>query len=172
MKLHWKILGLFVAVIALLLISYILFGFPIACGSHGCIRQTDVATQQAYDSAFARSTNARDVSEQATLTTLVRRYLLTHTSTTSSVSLDDAARYRTDILHTTDAAAVRQLGFSSLEEYDTVVLVPFLTQEALMKQRAITSPSVLYKQLAQEQRIFLFKKGYVWDKANGEVVAK
>ncbi len=41
-----------------------------------------------------------------------------------------------------------------------------------MKERGITSPSVLYKQLAQEQRIFLFKKGYIWDRANGEVVAK
>ncbi len=125
MPAHWKILALFGLIVASLSAAYASFGFPIACGSYGCIRQTDVAAQKAYDSAFARSINARDVSEQATLTTLMRRYLIAHASVSVSISATDAARYRTNILYTTDVATVEKLGFSSLEEYDTVVLIPF-----------------------------------------------
>ncbi len=169
---HWRVLGTFGAVVILLAAAYLSFGVPIACGSHGCIREADATAQHEYDSAFARSTNGHAPSEQATLTTLVRRYLLTHAATTSSVSLEDAEKYRADILHTTDQEVVKKLGFSSFEEYDKLVLIPFLLQESLMQERHIENPSALYVKLAQEQSILVFKKEYKWNKATGEVVAK
>ena len=172
MNSHYRVLGAFGIVVAVLIVAYASFGLPVACGSHGCIRVVDATAQREYDSAFARSTNAKQPSEQEIFTTLLRRYLLTHAATTSSVSLRDAVQYRTDILHTTDPAIVQMLGFSSFEEYDKLVLVPFLQQEVLMKERRIDTPSALYTRLAQEQSIFLFKTGYKWNKATGEVVAK
>lgn len=172
MNSHFRILGVFGVVVTLIGAAYVSFGIPIACGSHGCIRATDATAQHRYDSAFARSTNGQEPSEQAVLTTLVRRYLLAHAATTSSVSLNDAAQYRTEILHATDPKILKKLGFSSFEEYDKLVLVPFLQQDSLMKERHADNPSVLYARLAQEQSIFFFKKGYRWNKATGEVVAK
>lgn len=162
----------FGAAILLLGFAYISFGIPLACGWYGCIRNTDLMRQRTYNSAFARSTNSIVSSDQATLTTLMRRYALAHTSVPYSITPADAARYRTDVLHTTDVAAAKQLGFSSLQEYDQFVLIPFLTQEALMKARNIDNASALYKELAQEQPIFLFTQKYRWDRQTGEVVAK
>src|SRR3989344_3113982 len=172
MNSHHRVLGAFAIVVAVLIAAYASFGIPIACGSHGCIRKSDIAAQRVYDNAFARSTNSHEPVEQATLTTLVRRYLITHATTTSSVSLTDAELYRADILHATDPEIVQKLGFASFEEYDRLVLVPFLQQEALMKERHIKNPSALYARLAQEQSIFLSMNGYKWNKATGEVVAK
>ncbi len=169
---HWRILGVFGVVVILLAAAYLSFGIPIACGSNGCIRNAEAISQEMHDRAFARSTNGHEPNMKEILTTVVRRYLLAHASITSIISISDAARYRTEVLHATDISALEKLGFSSFEEYDKLVLIPFLQQQALMKQRRIESPSALYAQLAQEQSIFLFKNGYRWNTATGEVVAK
>src|SRR5688572_27687675 len=147
MNMHWRVLGSFGIVIAILLTAYVSFGVPVACGSHGCIRNTDLVAQMAYTAAFARATNAQEPTEREALTTLMRRYLVTHAALSSSVSKEDASRYREDILHINDATLIQKIGFSSAELYDELVLVPFLSQEALMKQRGITDPSLLYTQL-------------------------
>lgn len=167
-----KILGSLGSSIAILIAIYMYFGIPIACGSHGCIRDTDFQKQRVYDVAFARSTNSREPSIQATLTTLMRRYLLTHVSSTFAVSLIDTEKYRKDVLHITDSQIVKSLGFLSLQEYDQAILIPFLTQEALITERHTDGPVALYQQLAQEQFLILMKPGYTWEKQLGEVVAK
>jgi hypothetical protein len=172
MNKHWKILSVLAGSIAILIAIYLYFGIPIACGTHGCIRDIDFRKQHLYDVAFAHSTNSHEPSTQATLTTLMRRYLLTHISSAYSIPLGDAAKYRDDVLHITDSRIVNTLGFSSLQEYDQAVLVPFLTQEALMKERHTDTPAALYRQLAEEQLLILLKPGYTWEKQTGEVIAK
>lgn len=172
MNSHWKILSFFSTVVLLLVLAYLSFGIPLACGTYGCIRATDAKAQRAYDDAFARSTATPAPSEQALLTTLMRRYLLTHAISSSRISVADVAQYRTDVLHVVDDSLVKGLGYVSLAEYDALVLVPFLTQQALMQERHLDAPSALYAQLAQEQWLVLLKPGYRWNRATGEVVAK
>lgn len=169
---HWKILGCFAAAVLVLITAYFSFGVPIACGTHGCLRAAEFTQQRTYDSAFALSTQSTPPSIEVTLTTVLRRYLLAHAILSSPISLSDAARYRIDVLHMTDDAIAKGLGFFSLAEYDERVIVPFITQEALMQERHLDTPSTLYAQLAQEQWLLLLKPGYRWDRATGEVVAK
>ncbi len=172
MKHHVRVLGSFAGITIVLVALYFSFGIPLACGSNGCIRKHDFTQQRTYDIAFARSINAQPPSEVSTLTTMIRRYLLTHAMRSSSISSADAARYRSDVLHIAYIADITNLGYSSAEEYDRLVVIPFLTQEALIKERHTDNPSALYKQLAQEQYIVLFKSRYTWDRKIGEVVAR
>lgn len=169
---YWKILGSFGMIGILLSVIYISFGIPIACGSYGCIRAADLGEQLAYATAFAHSENTIAPTQSEVLTTLMRRYLLTHTASSSSISVPDAVRYRTDVLHITTPMMVQKLGYSSLAQYDELVIVPLLIQEILIGNRNLNNPSELYQQLAQEQWLFLFKKDYEWDKTTGSIIAK
>lgn len=172
MKNHWQVLFPFAMAVVIALGLYLSFGTPIACGSYGCIRASDLHKQQVYTAAFAQATNGQVPREAQVLTTLLRRYLLTHSLMPSAVSLEDARAYRTDVLHTTNITTIQELGFSSFDEYDEFVVIPFLQQEALMKQRHLDTPDALYAQLAQEHVILFLKPDYHWNKSTGEVVVK
>lgn len=172
MNRHIQILTTLSAVIVLLILLYVSYGIPIACGSHGCIRTSDLEYQTQYDAAFTRSTTSAVSSKQTILTTLVRRYLVHHAKNTVPLSLTDARKYRNDVLRVNDEAVVKALGFSSFEEYDRLVILPYLIQEALVKQRSLRDTDELYANLAEEQRIFLFVSGYRWDRTRGKVVAE
>lgn len=148
------------------------FPWPIACSTRGCITSQEWSHQRAYDVAFAAATGKLMPSDAATLTTIMRRHLIAHAAIQSPISLQDAVRYRTAILHTTDIATLRPLGITSFADYDSNIILPFLEQEALMKQRNITNIDDLYKDLAHKRTIFLLLFHYRWNIDRGEVEAK
>ena len=148
------------------------FPWPIACSTRGCITSQEWSRQRAYDIAFATATGKPMPSDAATLTTIMRRHLIAHATIQSPISLQDAVRYRTAILHTTDIATLRPLGITSFPDYDSNIILPFLEQEALMKQRNITNTDDLYKDLAHQRTIFLLLFHYHWNIDRGEVEVK
>ncbi|MCE9643524.1 MAG: hypothetical protein K8Q97_04430 [Candidatus Andersenbacteria bacterium] len=148
------------------------FPWPIACSTRGCITSQEWSHQRAYDIAFAAATGKTMPSDAATLTTIIRRHLITHAEIQSPISLQDAVRYRTAILHTTDISTLRPLGITSFADYDSNIILPFLEQEALMKQRNITNTDDLYKDLAHQRTIILLLFHYHWNIDRGEVEAK
>lgn len=172
MNTHTRVLGTLGVVIILFITLYLSYGRPVACGSHGCVRSSDLEQQKRYDAAFARSTNSSIPSQQTSLTTTIRRYFVLHAKNMVQISLADALRYREDVLQMKDEEAIKKLGFTSLEEYDRHVVIPYLTQEALLKTRSLSTTDALYRQLAAEQRIILFAQGYRWDPSTAQVVAK
>jgi len=145
------------------------FPWPIACTVRGCITSQDWAMQRSYDIAFASKTGKSFPTEESTLTTLMRRHLITHARLQSPVSAQDAVRYRTAILHTTDISSIAPLGMSSFTQYDTTIILPFLQQEAFMKQENIADTNALYKKLAQARPIALLLFKYHWNIDRGEV---
>ncbi|HSX24728.1 MAG TPA: hypothetical protein VLG69_02055 [Candidatus Andersenbacteria bacterium] len=145
------------------------FPWPIACSLRGCITSKDWALQRSYDTAFAQKTSKMIPSESSTLTTILRRHLISHANLQSSITPQDAVKYRTAILHTTDIATIRPLGMSSFDQYDTTIILPFLQQEALMKQNNIPDTEILYKNLAHQRPIFLLLFHYHWNTDRGEV---
>ncbi len=143
--------------------------WPIACSSHGCITSKEWASQRSYDIAFAQKTAKVSPSNASTLTTLLRRHLITHATLQSPISPQDAVRYRTAILHDTDLATITPLGMSSFEQYDSTIVLPFLQQEALMQQTNISDTQTLYKNLAKQHPILLLLFHYHWNTDSGEV---
>lgn len=166
--------GVIALTVAILLGAWI-YAFklwPIACSTRGCITKAEWVQQRAYDIAFAQATRKDQPSDTTTLTTVIRRHLISHAVLQSPVSSQDAVRYRTAILHTTDIATLKPLGITSFSIYDSQIILPFLQQEALMKQKNITNTEVLYKELASQRKIFLLLFHYRWNIDRGEVEAK
>lgn len=167
-----KVIGIGIIAAVLIAISMWTYTFslwPIACSPRGCIAKSDWARQRTYDVAFAHETGKSFPSEASTLTTLIRRHLITHATLQSPISSQDVVRYRTAILHTTDVSVLQPLGISSFAEYDTNIILPFLEQEALMKQRNIANTDDLYKDLAHQRAIILLLFHYHWNIDRGEV---
>lgn len=145
--------------------------WPIACSTRGCITSSQWALQRSYDVAFAKETGKTIPTQADTLSTMIHRHLILHASLQSPVDIKDAVRYRTAILHTTDISTIQPLGIESFDTYDSMVILPFLEQEAYMKQNNIPDTATLYRALSSQRRIYLMLSKYRWDAASGEVVA-
>ncbi len=147
------------------------FGFPILCTSHGCVTTSNVSQETIYQEAFAKATGSSTPTKEALLTTLLRRHLIT-TRGNTRITTDDAVRYRTNILHLTDEAEVRKIGFSSLNTYDTLVTIPFLMQEAYIHEHSLKSPEDAYKKISEGVTVLSLLFDYTWDSSKGEVVLR
>jgi hypothetical protein len=147
------------------------FYWPIACSTRGCVTSHEWVMQRSYDIAFAKKTGKTFPSDASTLTTILRRHLITHAQLQSPISTQDAVRYRTAILHTTDLSLLEPLGITSFAQYDTEIILPFLEQEALMKQKNISNTETLYKDLAGQRKIFLLLFHYHFNTNRGEAEA-
>lgn len=149
-----------------------LIPLPLACTTHGCVWPREIQKQTIYDAAFATATQSSQPTQEATLTSVFRRHLLSFGTGVPVISKEDATRYREDVLHYTDTAELSRIGFASFDEYDTTVVVPFLKQEALMKQKNLTNVQDLYKDISGNHWIIFFDLRHKWDKNTGEVVAR
>lgn len=147
------------------------FALPMFCTLRGCITTSAFAKEKMYAQSFARLTNADTPSEESILTTLVRIHLL-KTIGNTSISANEAVKYRTSVLHLTNEEAIRPIGFSSFQEYDNSVTIPFLMQEAYMKEHTIQTSDDVYTALAKQRRVISLLFHYTWDSSKGEVVAR
>ncbi len=148
-----------------------LFPWPIACSWRGCITSKEWVLQRSYDVAFAKQTNKSQPTEAETLTTILRRHIISHASLASPVSIKDAVRYRTAILRNTEIDTLKPLGIASFPEYDSMVILPFLQQEALMQQRDIKNAKDLYADISKHRSLFLLLFQYQWNIDKGKVIA-
>jgi hypothetical protein len=165
-----KTIGICVGVLLMLLLGVWLFTLPIACGKGWCITKADVNQYKEYDKTFSTAAGSAASSYETILTSRIRNSLLLHAPSLPSITQEDAARYRTEILRLTEEKDVERIGFSSLSAYDTAVIIPFLTQEALMKKFKVSDPALLYAQLAQNQSVVLLLKGYTWNTESAQVI--
>ena len=103
---------------------------------------------------------------------MARHHLVAHASLQVPVTLGDARRYRTDILQATDESlALETLGLS-LAQYDKLVLLPLLTQEALRQERLAESLDDLFHLLAQERLMAALPAELQWDSTNASVIRR
>lgn len=147
------------------------FALPIFCTTRGCVSTAQRDRERTYQQEFANAANTSSPSEEAILTSLVRRHLILHTQNSTN-DRQQAVRYRTDILHLTDISAIQQVGFSSFEEYDDLVTIPFLLQQAYMSEHSLQTPEEAYIDLSEHFRVVPLIFGYTWDTSKGEVKAK
>lgn len=146
--------------------------WPVACSSRGCVNMRDWEKQQQIANQFATHTKATAPSAEVTLTTAVRRHLLAHAFVTTPVTSTDARRYREEILHLKDEQKIVDISGLSPEDYDMLVVLPFLQQAALQQEHKAESVDELYKELARDRLVLVLPFHYRWANDTGRVVAK
>lgn len=171
MKYQFSVL-IIIALIVLLILGVASWGWPVACTARGCTSHKTWSKQIKIDAQFARATKQAIPPREVSLTTIVRRHLVENALPRTPATLADARRYREEILHLKDEAAVQQISGLTLEEYDTFVILPFLQQAALQQQHKAETPEELYIILSREHFVLILSWRLKWDKESGRVVAR
>lgn len=146
--------------------------WPVACTSRGCVNTRDWEEQQRIAEQFASHAHTPVPDAQVTLTTALRRHLLAHAFLTAPVTPADARRYREEILHLKDKQKIEEISGLSPEDYDQLIVLPFLQQAALQQEHKAESLDELYKELARDRLVLVLPFHYFWDKNLGRVVAR
>lgn len=180
---RWLLAGLLVIVIAaatlwLVILTYrhpLTFGalsrwpWPVACSARGCITTRTWLHHYELESLFAQKAGQGVPAPEETLTTLIRQHIVRKALVPSPVTLADATRYRTEVLHITDVATIADVTGLSLEDYDQQVILPYLQQEALRQQNKVESLDELFVQLARERLVIVLPNNIWWDKTTARV---
>lgn len=145
------------------------FPWPVVCSTRGCI--TTQGWQRFHQAAvqFGQATNNQTPTPTASLTSLVRQHLVAEAFVRSPVTPADSERYRREILNVTDAASIERLTGLTLAEYDELVVLPYLQQEALAAARHVETTDELFRQLAQERWIVALPARLQWDRNTASV---
>jgi len=146
--------------------------WPVACSARGCLTTHDWLLQVALMEQFAEVTQQPAPSAETALTTVVRRHLLEHAVLGEPATVADARRYREEILHLKDEALLSEALGVTPEEYDELVVLPFLQQTALQQQKNAESLDELYADVSRERVVAILPFHYRWDKNTGAVVRR
>ncbi|HLD26120.1 MAG TPA: hypothetical protein VJC05_03710 [Candidatus Andersenbacteria bacterium] len=146
--------------------------WPVACTTRGCVTTVRWEQQRQARESFAQASGQPAPTAAEALTTLIRQRLVTYAQLQVQVTSQDAVRYREEILHAKDEAAVREATGLALADYDEYVILPLLRQEALKAERRIESLDELFRLLASERIVVVLSRGLVWDKATAQVVTR
>lgn len=146
--------------------------WPAACSTKGCVTTKAWARQNEINQMFTESTNEEPMTTTDALETLLHQHLVEKETSINNVVRADATKYRQEILNLENEEQVQETLGLSLTEYDDLVLVPLLKQEALRQERGLTSPQQLFANLAQHRTIFVLPQSLRWDRATATVVAK
>lgn len=147
-------------------------GWPVACSTRGCV--TTRTWQEHYQArqAFALSSEQEPAPPHEALTTLLRQHLVKHAFLRTPVTTRDAVRYREEILGVRNEEQVWQATGLTLEEYDELVILPLLQQEALKQQNSVESNDELYRLLAKERRVVVLPWGLSWNSEQAAVARR
>lgn len=142
---------------------------PLACTTRGCITSWSLQRHLAIEDAFSASTKATKPTEAQMLTTLIRQFLVHKAEVRSPISLADARRYREEILKVTDEIVILNATGLTLDEYDNLIVSPFLEQENLRQARHAETTTEVFRQLAAERWVVVLPVSWYWDSEAAEV---
>lgn len=129
--------------------------WPVACSTRGCVTTRGWHVQHMAAVKFAEWSEQATPTSIDTLTTLIRQHLVNEAQVRSPVTLEDAHRYRIDVLQLDDEVTVQTATGLSAVEYDRLVLLPLLQQESLRQQMKVESLDELFVQLASQRVIWV-----------------
>lgn len=148
------------------------FPWPIVCTTRGCITSRAWVRQQQLVKAFVSAVGQPVPAPEESLTTLVRQHLVNKALVQEVVVLEDATRYRHEVLHLTDEAITQKLTTLKLEDFDRSIVLPFLKQEALRQQLKLEQNENLFVHLSGSRWIGVLPRHLTWNKTNAEVVKR
>lgn len=146
--------------------------FPVACTTRGCITSAQWQQQHSRQGQFAVATNSAAPEPRQSLTTAVRQHLVQHAAVQAPATMTDARRYREEVLQAKDPATVERAVGLTLADYDELVVLPLLQQEAIRLERSMESYDELFAALAKERSVGILAWRYRWDTATGSVGAE
>ena len=146
--------------------------WPVVCSTRGCVTTWDWQRQQTLAEAFAQASDSPPPTSAATLTTLVRQHLVRFATATSDVTLADAARYREEILNVSSTEQLQETLPVTLEEYDELIVLPYLAQESLRHHQRAETPADLHQKLASERLLIVLPFQLRWNAGNATVIEK
>ena len=146
--------------------------WPVACTTRGCITSATWVSYHELMNTFAHISEQEEPSPEASLTTAVRRHLVSHAFLRSPVTLKDARRYREEILKITRDDQLQGVVPVSIPTYDKEVVLPLLQQEALRQQNSVESTEELYKTLTEDRPVVILPFVFQWNSDTGSVVRK
>lgn len=145
--------------------------WPLACSWRmGCISSATWHKHHQARLIFAEVTKSEKPLPITTLTSLIRQRLVSNSFLPVPISREDAKRYREKVLEMNEEETVKNTTGLSLKEYDKLVILPLLRQEALRQQKGFNSLDDLFVSLANDNSVYVLSKGLVWDKEKAEVV--
>ncbi|MBI4022249.1 MAG: hypothetical protein HY372_02740 [Candidatus Andersenbacteria bacterium] len=147
------------------------FPWPVACSLRGCVTTTAWDKQLEARTAFNQAAKQPPPTAPEALTTLVRQHLVSHAFIRVPVTAQDAVRYREEVLNARDESAVQEAVGLPLKDYDNLVILPLLQQEALRQERRVETFDEMFTLLARERPVWVLLRGLVWDKASAKVIA-
>lgn len=150
--------------------SYV--GWPVACSVRGCITTKTWQDHYRMRQAFAKAAEQEAPQPVEALTTLLRQHLVEHAFSRTPVTTREAARYREEILGARDENQILLATGLTIEEYDQLVILPLLQQEALKQQNSVESSQELYGLLAADRSIVVLPWRLRWDSEQAEVVPR
>ena len=145
-------------------------GWPVACTSHGCISSATWNKHSLAMEGFAQLTDTDRPTKADSLTTLVRQQLVKDNLSGRLITKKDAKRYREEVLKINSEDAIKE-GFGlTIDEYDKLVIIPLLEQEALLEQLKMGSRNELFTALAKKHKVFILLRSLGWDKEKAQVL--
>ena len=146
--------------------------WPVACSTRGCITTGSWERQRDLNEAFAKASELEVPAPHDALTTLIRQHLVRFATPTTDVTLSDAARYREDILNVSSTEQLQETLPLTLEEYDELIVLPYLAQESLLQQQRAEGPADLYQKLANERLIIVLPFQLRWNIDTATVISR
>jgi hypothetical protein len=143
--------------------------WPVACSLRGCISWSDWDGQIELEESFTKYGETENRSAADALTTLIRQHLVSESPGIHLVTDEDVMRYRQSLLHIDEEVLKNELNLT-VNEYDKLVVRPFLEQETVGELRKVESRSELFVLLASERPIWVMAWGYQWDSTKAQVV--
>lgn len=145
---------------------------PLACTTRGCITSWSLEQQATIEEHYSNATQAEQPTEVQILTTLVRQFLIHKAEIKSPISPADARRYRQEILKLNSDDTITSATSLTPDEYDRLIVLPFLEQENLRQARHAESPQDVFSQLSKERWVIVLPFNWYWDKETAEVKNK
>lgn len=146
--------------------------WPIICSTRGCVTTSGWHKHYRARLVFARETKQSTPTPEEALTTLSRQHLVDKALGDSSITLGSARRYREEVLQAKDEQKIVKATGLSLNDYDSLVILPLLKQEMLRQRMKSETLEKMFEQLSMERRLWVLPRGLVWDKERAQVKQK
>ena len=146
--------------------------WPVACSTRGCVTTWSWERQRSLNQAFAEASELEVPAPHDALTTLMRQHLVHFATATTEVTLSDAARYREDILNVSSTEQLQETLPLTLEEYDELIVLPYLAQESLLQRQRAEGSADLYQKLARERLMIVLPFQLRWNIDTATVVER
>ncbi len=144
--------------------------WPIACSTRGCVTTWQWQSYNDINKRFSEKANLPEVSPAETLTQLIYRHIVSYAQVRPNISIEDAQRYRREVLNLVDDSRIQEMFGINTETYDQNIIMPFLELESLRQQFNAETVEETLKQLTEARKVFVLPLKLKWNQSELKVI--